>query len=36
MLGWRTPLSRDRSDCVVPVSSITSRNTSPRFVMEEV
>ena len=33
MLGWRTPLSRDRSDCVVPVSSITSRSTSPRLVM---
>ena len=27
MLGWRTPLRRDSSDCVVPVSSITPRST---------
>jgi hypothetical protein len=33
MLGWRTPLSRDRFDCEVFVSSITSRSTSPRLVM---
>jgi hypothetical protein len=30
MLGWRTPLMRDSSDWVVPVSRITSRRTSPR------
>lgn len=35
MLGCRTPLSRDRSDCLVPVSSITSRSTSLRLVMEQ-
>ena len=36
MLGWRTPLSRDSSDCVVPVSSITSRSTSLRLVMSRL
>src|SRR5438477_13085451 len=30
MLGWRTPLRRDSSDCVVLVWSITSRRTSLR------
>jgi hypothetical protein len=35
MLGWRTPLSRDRSDYVVPVSSITSRSTSLRLVISQ-
>ncbi len=27
MLGCRTPLRRDSSDWVVPVASMTSRNT---------
>ena len=35
MLGWCTPLSRDSSDWVVPVSTITSRSSSPRFVHGE-
>jgi hypothetical protein len=30
MLGWRTPLRRDSSDWVVPVSCITVSRTSLR------